>query len=322
MRLTSVLRTDVKRMAKNTKVIQPENIATTIAAQLAKQTGPAVTQYELACLVYQCLPNKKSTTAATKKQLEEVLKLLQQFHLIRPIEPFAETRGYQLFGYERSTAIELACSLDPFAYVSHLSAMEHYGLTDRFSQLVYLTRPKASEWVTLAKAKMNRDLGQQTENFLKLGYPKLIRPTFKKLSGITVHLLERSNQGAFRTTAHSSLRVATIGRVFLDMLREPALCGGLQHVVDVYTNHAKKYLPFVVDELNTHGAPIDKVRAGYLLSEVCKLDHPAFADWEKFAQRGGSRKLDPEAEFEPFFSDRWKLSINLPSLLNNENTFE
>lgn len=309
-------------MAKNIKTIQPEQIASTIAAQLAKQTGPAVTQYELACLVYQSLPDKKLATASAKKQFEEVLALLQQFHLIRPIEPFAETRGYQLFGHERCTVIELACSLDPFAYVSHLSSMEHYGLTDRFSQLVYLTRPKASEWAALAKAKMNRDLGQQSENFLKLGYPKPIRPTFKKLSGITVHLLERSNQGAFRTTAHSSLRIATIGRVFLDMLREPALCGGLQHVVDIYTNHAKKYLAFVVDELNAHGAPIDKVRAGYLLSEVCKLEHPAFADWEKFAQRGGSRKLDPEAEFEPFFSERWKLSINLPSLLNNENTFE
>ncbi|MEQ9108051.1 MAG: hypothetical protein RLO04_11355 [Limnobacter sp.] len=309
-------------MAKNIKTIQPEQIATTIAAQLAKQTGPAVTQYELACLVYQSLPDKKLATTSAKKQLEEVLGLLQQFHLIRPIEPFTETRGYQLFGHERCTVIELACSLDPFAYVSHLSAMEHYGLTDRFSQLVYLTRPKASEWAALAKAKMERDLGKQTEKFLKLGYPKLIRPTFQKLAGITVNLLERSNQGAFRTTAHSSLRVATIGRVFLDMLREPALCGGLQHVVDIYTNHAKKYLAFVVDELNTHGAPIDKVRAGYLLSEVCKLDHLAFADWEKFAQRGGSRKLDPEGEFEPFYSERWKLSINLPSLLNNENTFE
>lgn len=309
-------------MAKNIEIIQPEKIATTIAAQLAKQTGPAITQYELACLVYQCIPNKKSTTATTKKQFNEILALLQQFHLIRPIEPFTETRGYQLFGHERGTVIELACRLDPFAYVSHLSAMEHYGLTDRFSQLVYLTRPKASEWAALAKAKMERDLEKQTENYLKLGYPKLIRPTFQKLAGITVNLLERSNQGAFRTTAHSSLRVATIGRVFLDMLREPSLCGGLQHVVDIYTNHAKKYLAFIVDELNTHGAPIDKVRSGYLLSEVCKLDHPAFADWEKFAQRGGSRKLDHGGEFEPFYSERWKLSINLPSLLNNENTFE
>ena len=314
MRLTSVLRTDVRRMAINIKMIQPEKIVTTIAAQLAKQTGPAVTQYELACLVYQSLPDKKLATSFAKKQFEEVLGLLQQFHLIRPIEPFSETHGYQLFGHERRTVIELACSLDPFAYVSHLSSMEHYGLTDRFSQLVYLTRPKSSEWAALAKAKMNRDLGQQAENFLKLGYPKLIRPTFKKLSGITVHLLERSNQGAFRTTAHSSLRVATMGRVFLDMLREPSLCGGIQHVVDIYTHHAKKYLSLIADELNTHGAPIDKVRAGYLLSEVCKLDHPAFADWEKFAQRGGSRKLDPEGEFEPHYSKRWQLSINLPSL--------
>lgn len=309
-------------MAKNIKKIQHEQIATAIAAQLAKQTGPAITQYELACLVYQAAGKPNVTPASAKKQLAETLSLLEQFQLVRPVEPLAQTRGYQLFGHERSTAMELACSLDPFAYVSHLSAMEHHGLTDRFPQLLYLTRPRSTEWTALAKAKMERDLAQGLEVFLKQGYPKLVRPTFKMLQGTNVHLLERSNQGAFRSVSNTSLRVATIGRVFLDMLREPSLCGGLQHVVDIYTNNAKKYLSLIVDELNTHGAPIDKVRAGFLLSEVCRLDHPAFSAWEKFAQRGGSRKLDPEGEFEPHYSKRWQLSINLPSLLNNEHTFE
>lgn len=299
-----------------------EKVAAQVAQQLSKHTGPAITQYELARLVHLAVAKSNSTTASTKKQFKEVLNLLEQFQLIRPIAPLAQTRGYQLFGHERNTALELACSLDPFSYVSHLSAMEHHGLTDRFPQLLYLTRPRHTEWTTLAKAKMERDLTQGLEEFLQQGYPNLVRPTFKILSGTSVHWLERSNQGAFRSVSNTSLRVSTIGRVFLDMLREPSLCGGLQHVVDIYVNHAKKYLSLIADELNQHGAPIDKVRAGFLLSEVCKLDHAALSDWEKFAQRGGSRKLDPEGEFEPHYSKRWQLSINLPTLLDNEYIFE
>ena len=98
------------------------------------------------------------------------------------------------------------------------------------------------------------------------------------------------------------------------MIREPTLCGGLQHVVDVYCAEAKVYLNLIIDEISRHGLPIDKMRAGYLLTEVFHLDAPAFQDWEQLAQRGGSRKLDPDGEYATAYSERWKLSINLPSL--------
>jgi hypothetical protein len=48
----------------------------------------------------------------------------------------------------------------------------------------------------------------------------------------------------------------------------------------------------------------------------CKTTgHPTLAKWETFAQRGGSRKLDSAEEYVPQYSERWKLSINVPSLL-------
>jgi predicted transcriptional regulator of viral defense system len=135
-----------------------------------------------------------------------------------------------------------------------------------------------------------------------------------RLNQTPIHFCERSQLGAFRLVSGSNLRVATIGRVFLEMIREPALCGGLQHVVDVYGTEAKRYIRPIIDEIDRHGLPIDMVRAGYLLTEVCQLDAPEFHEWQKLAQRGGSRKLDPDAEYATVFSERWKLSINLPSL--------
>jgi len=108
--------------------------------------------------------------------------------------------------------------------------------------------------------------------------------------------------------------VATLGRVFLDMLREPKLCGDIQHVLDIYQKDARRYLKLIVDEIDRHGQPIDKVRAGFVITEVCRLTSPAVDGWEKFAQRGGSRKLDAENEYAPIYSERWQLSINVPSL--------
>ena len=118
--------------------------------------------------------------------------------------------------------------------------------------------------------------------------------------------------------AGSSLRVATVSRVFLEMIREPAQCGGIQHVIDVYRREAKRYINLIVDEVSQHGLAIDKVRAGFLLSEVCRLEHEVFVEWEKSAQRGGSRKLDPEGEYVSEFSERWKLSLNVPSVIKDQ----
>jgi hypothetical protein len=88
----------------------------------------------------------------------------------------------------------------------------------------------------------------------------------------------------------------------------------MQHVVDVYSAEAKRYLRLIIDEIDRHGLTIDKVRAGYLLTEVCHLNGLEFQEWQKLAQRGGSRKLDPDGEYATAFSEHWKLSINLPSL--------
>ena len=111
-----------------------------------------------------------------------------------------------------------------------------------------------------------------------------------------------------------SLRVAMVGRTFLDMLREPTLCGGINHVIEVYKEFASRYEPVILETLERNGTLIEKTRAGYLLAEVCGLKNHVFDNWAKKVQRGGSRKLDPHGEYSPKYSEKWCLSQHRVSL--------
>lgn len=135
-----------------------------------------------------------------------------------------------------------------------------------------------------------------------------------RVDGVRVELLRRANRGAFKVIKSPAVRVAMMGRTFLDMVREPECCGGMQHVVDTYRQYGPRNLPLIVEEVERHGKSIEKVRAGYLLEEVCKLQHELIDKWRAAAQRGGSRVLDPASEYSAIYSEAWKLSINVPSL--------
>ena len=286
-----------------------------IAETLASTSASAVTAYELARQVAGLLDATPDLVSKTLYQ--DVVQSLLKTHLLTPMVHITP-KAYLLFGRSSALPAELVCSLDPFAYVSHLSAMEHHGLTDRFPQILYMTRPSAVEWRKQAALKSAKDLGERLAAFQASGLPQLTRPKITRVGHTSIQFCERTQLGAFRLVSGSSLRVATVGRVFLDMLREPAWCGGIQHVVDIYRREAKRYLKLIVDEVDRHGQPIDKVRGGYLLSEVCQLEAPQLAAWQQFAQRGGSRKLDAEGEYVPTYSERWLLSINVPSLISPE----
>jgi hypothetical protein len=290
-----------------------ETLLGQLADMLAARGAPAVSAYDLGQYVF--LRGKDAWHESDAKAVfVDLCDALLRVRLLSAIEPLGDTKAYLLFGKGDASPADIVCSLDPFAYVSHLSAMEYHGLTDRFPKILYMTRPALPQWRDQAKTKMSRDLGDHLQPYLDSGLPKLIMPKISRLGQTSIQFFERSQLGAFRLVSGSSLRVATIGRVFLEMIREPSLCGGIQHVIDIYKREAGRYLSLIIDEVNQHGLPIDKVRLGFLLSEVCGLDHPLLNEWDKLAQRGGSRKLDPEGEYLPVFSERWQLSLNVSSL--------
>ena len=206
------------------------------------------------------------------------------------------------------TAEEVACIADPFSYVSHLSAMQKYGLTDRNPQALHMTTLKRSIWNTLRNARVREDLPdvEDIEN------PVLNRPGFNETirrRPVIVHV--SSHPWTPSSVSDEQTRITSIGQTFSDMLTEPGLCGGIRHVLDVWEKEAEPWVEEIIKAVDQLDSKIAKVRAGYILTEVMDIDHPTIHNWKQYAQRGGSRKLDPDAEYAPVFSEKWMISINV-----------
>ncbi len=288
-----------------------------LTLSLGEINHAVLTKYQLGVLVYKLYAAgvyKKQQLCIRKDQpalgdFSRSLKRLIDAGILSESRKFPSRAVFVILGKEKATSMELLCTVDPFSYVSHFSAMEFHGLTDRFPKIVYLSSPSSKNWSVYARQKMDKDLGIDLENYTNLGFPVLSRISLNRFR--QVHLHSSNHLGAFKTVKGGTVRVSTIGRTFLDMLRQPDLCGGIRHVMDIYKNNAEIYLPLITAEIDRHGKPIDKVRAGYLLEEACGIDNDVIDGWQKFAARGGSRKLNPAAEYSPHYSERWCLSLNL-----------
>ena len=206
------------------------------------------------------------------------------------------------------SAEEVACIADPFSYVSHLSAMQRYGLTDRSPQALHLTTPKRALWNALRNERARHDLPEVE----RVEGPILNRPGFRdtiRRRPVVVHV--SSHPWNPSPISGEETRITSVGQTFADMLTEPGLCGGMRHVLEVWENEAGQWVSEIIAAIDQLDIKIAKVRAGYILSEIMDIDHPALHNWQKFAQRGGSRKLDPDADYAPNFSERWMISINV-----------
>lgn len=207
---------------------------------------------------------------------------------------------------------DILCGFDPFCYLSHLSAMEFHGLTELVPRLLFATSFPAAEWRRHARERMAVDLGESLADYQQAKMPPLQRHALEALGKRKINLYTSKAAGSFISVRDRPLRVASMGRTFLDMLRRPDLCGGIHHVIDTFVAHATVYLPLIVDELDRHGDPIEKVRAGYILEERCEIrGNQRIEAWVQFAQRGGSRRLDPAEEYWPEFSEKWMISLNV-----------
>jgi predicted transcriptional regulator of viral defense system len=287
---------------------------------LSKNISPVISDYELSVIFFNFLKNKKflgeiidvppNIRPVLKHIRKKVILPLEKFGILIPHNDFPYGRVFQILGKPQN-AEEIACSIDPFAYISHLSAMAFHGLTNRLPKIIYISTSPFKNWVTSAKEKMKKDFGEYLDEYLNSDLPKLTKIRFEIIEKNRIIKYASIRHGAFKHIEGRALRVSTIGRTFLDMLRKPEYCGGMSHVIEIFTKHAEQYSKLIIEEIDRHGKTIEKVRAGYLLEEFCHIEDQRINEWVKYAQQGGSRKLDPTKEYREVYSSRWCLSLNV-----------
>jgi predicted transcriptional regulator of viral defense system len=204
-------------------------------------------------------------------------------------------------------AEEIVCLADPLAYVSHMSAMHRWGLTLRVPKYLQISKPeKALATECLNKIKHNKSAGSQS---WPIRLEDIEHPNFVRKMPVKLHRSERI--GASRLSPGSFTRLASIGQTFADMVQEPELCGGINHVLDVWEESAQTYLSMIVPAVDLFCSALAKSRAGYILDERLDLNHPLVEKWKKEALLFANKKLDPSKEYGSKTSKTWNLSINV-----------
>ena len=243
-----------------------------------------------------------------REDYDRLKSILQRARVVATDRDY-RARGIRVLTISDLPAEDIICLVDPTCYLSHLSAMQRWGLTDRSPKALLLTRPDRRTATARILAYRKEALGEdeaRANPFLSktVRHPPRVRRR-------DVHVYESKAAGAFLKNRGSEIHLSTIGQTFLDMLQRPDLCGGMSHVLDAWEEHAGTYLDEIVAAVDTATSGIVKSRAGYILEERLDMHHRGIEHWKAFAQRGGSRKLDPAKDFAPPFSEKWMISLNV-----------
>lgn len=294
------------------------NLVEAVSLFILSRDQSVITDYQVGLFVYKAYLSKKyrdhdlrlSKNQPAKEDYNRLINNIISKNIISPRKDFPDI----IFNIQNKPPIsieEVVCAIDPFAYISHLGAMGHHGLSSSPRGVLFVSSYPVSAWRKCASVVMAKDCGGEEKSsvYKSTGLPRLRKININKAPGFEVVGYNDKNISSFSKAKRT--RIASVERTFLDMLRRPDLCGGIENVMQVYKKHVMNYLESVIKEIDINGSQIEKVRAGYILEEICDIKDFVVENWLQFVQRGSSRKLDPYSEFSPDYSERWCLSLNI-----------
>lgn len=302
------------------KKSQKFSLIDAVQIHLAQHPYSLIRGFDISLIVHRLYRTKKVGDRPLRIELDtppegksqQIINDLVGRDLITKPKNLSHRGIFELPGKEASSE-QLICFMDPLCYLSHLSAMEVHGLTNRMAKTVFITSPIYKVWKPLIDRLTteyinNIHLPEIRDNF-PFAWHNLKGPIKRK----PLHILNSQSWSEKNYISLDSFRVATIGQTFLDMIIKPEQCGGIHHVLEVYEEHAKRYKNQILKETNAHANKLQKSRIGYIFEEILNVkDNPTINEWASSAvQRGGSRKLDAQGPYVPKHSKRWYLSLNI-----------
>ena len=213
--------------------------------------------------------------------------------------PFAQTYG--------TDEVEVLSEINPYAVISHYSALVFHGLTWDQPQLITATSGRdwpvppiplgtdAAEWKGLS-----RPAGPTPSRVMRIPV-RWRRPLVSSAIGIDVH----APRGV-------PLRYTSLERTLVETLQDPASSGGIMNVLRAWSRAVDRVdVDRVVAYTAAANIAVLRLRVGYVLEEL-GLSHPVLEAWAASAGRGGSNRLVGSEPLAPRYSSRWNLSLNAP----------
>src|SRR5690606_28572004 len=105
---------------------------------------------------------------------------------------------HRIMDRSRSDPESVLSAIDPFGFVSHLSAMAFHGLSNRLPKMIFFTTLAASVWRSAAQEKMRKDLGEQFHLYKEHGLPSLHHIRLERVQGMAVSYIRSSSHGGYR----------------------------------------------------------------------------------------------------------------------------
>lgn len=256
-------------------------------------------------------PDQRRWTAMPTRtaDLTPLLRQMRERGDIAPIDNsrhfFDVTVPYAQLGFGEGH--ELLFEINPYATLSHFSALMFHGLTLAFPQPTFAT-------IASSGAGAIQPLGTSAEDWTSIELPPSRTP--KTINGRRAVWIVAPPEHFFgfeelRPYGYP-VRVTTVERTLLDALQSPELCGGIDNVLRAWA-FARDGLN--IDQLVQFTDRIDaselRQRAGFILEEM-GVSHPAIDAWSARSPWSESSRLDANEPYSPEINPRWNLSLNVP----------
>lgn len=227
----------------------------------------------------------------------------------RIVAPFAQTYGTDEY--------DVLSEINPYAVISHYSALVFHGLTWDQPQLI--TATSGRDW-----PDMLTPLGTDPAEWEGISLPA--GPTPSRVMRIPVQwrrALVSSDIGIDVHAPHGvPHRYTSPERTLVETLQDPASSGGIMNVLRAWSRAVDRIdVDEVVAYTDAAGVAVLRLRVGYVLEEL-GLSHPTLDTWADYAGRGGSNRLVGAEPLSPRYSARWNLSLNAPVHVLHEEGWE
>lgn len=201
---------------------------------------------------------------------------------------------------------------NPRAVFARFSAVSFHGLTDDLPREIHVTYHPDSQarlplgtvpddWVDVprAPARTPTSIGNRRVYWTRTKSDWDFGHMIGQVEGTPVYLTD-------------------LERTLLDCLRWPDRCGGVLTVFRAWRRAAENLnLDRFVEYVDRMDQAILRQRAGFLVEQL-GFTHPRVDDWMRRAVRGSSAKLVANRDFASRFSERWNLSLNVPTSVLSE----